>query len=418
MRLGIDGWNWRTLGIGVGVLVLTAVAGGDARGQQTAGQAPAGQQTAGQQPATPAAQGQQTTGQAPAGVGAQGNTPKIAIQVKAVSVLATVRDKHGKIINNLAKEDFAVTEDGRPQTISYFVREGDVALRLGLLVDTSLSQRRVLDQERSASYSFLDQLLRQDKDLAFVIHFDRDVELLQDFTASRPKLQAALQSLQTPQYDSSSGSGGGSQGGGSQGGGSQGGGGNGGGSGGGGRGGHSHGGGTALYDAIYLAADELMSKQQGRKALIILSDGVDRGSKETLASAIQTAQRADTVIYSILFKDEEEGNYGRPGGMMGPHGGMGGGRHGGGGGYPREDRPDGKKILTQISKETGGRLFQVSKKETVDKIYAEIQEELRSQYSLGYTPDKDTGAGYHKLVVTVKDKEMVVQARDGYYSGE
>ena len=144
-------------------------------------------------------------------MGAQGNTPKIAIQVKAVSVLATVRDKHGKIINNLAKEDFAVTEDGRPQTISYFVREGDVALRLGLLVDTSLSQRRVLDQERSASYSFLDQLLRQDKDLAFVIHFDRDVELLQDFTASRPKLQAALQSLQTPQYDSSSGSGGGSQ---------------------------------------------------------------------------------------------------------------------------------------------------------------------------------------------------------------
>lgn len=418
MRLGIDGWNWRTLGIGVGVLVLTAVAGGDPRGQQTAGQAPAGQQTAGQQPATPAAQGQRTTGQAPAGVGAQGNTPKIAIQVKAVSVLATVRDKHGKIITNLGKEDFAVAEDGRPQTISYFVREGDVALRLGLLVDTSLSQRRVLDQERSASYSFLDRLLRQDKDLAFVIHFDRDVELLQDFTASRPKLQAALQSLQTPQYDSSSGSGGGSQGGGSQGGGSQGGGGNGGGSGGGGRGGHSHGGGTALYDAIYLAADELMSKQQGRKALIILSDGVDRGSKETLASAIQTAQRADTVIYSILFKDEEEGNYGRPGGMMGPHGGMGGGRHGGGGGYPREDRPDGKKILTQISKETGGRLFQVSKKETVDKIYAEIQEELRSQYSLGYTPDKDTGAGYHKLVVTVKDKEMVVQARDGYYSGE
>jgi VWFA-related protein len=99
---------------------------------------------------------------------------------------------------------------------------------------------------------------------------------------------------------------------------------------------------------------------------------------------------------------------------------MGGGGHrgGGGGGYPREDRPDGKKILTQISKETGGRLFQVSKKETVDKIYADIQEELRSQYSLGYTPDKDTGAGYHKILVTVKDKEMVVQARDGYYSGE
>lgn len=392
------------LGMCVAAFVLVAIVGGNVRGRQTPGQAPA----------APAGQGQQAAGQPQAGQTAQGTTPKIAIQVKAVSVLTTVRDKHGKIVNNLGKDDFTVTEDGRPQTISYFVRETDLPLRLGLLVDTSLSQRRVLDQERSASYSFLDQLLRQDKDLAFVIHFDRDVELLQDFTASRPKLQAALQSLQTPQYDSSSGSG--SQGGG--GGGSQGGGGNGGY---GGRGGHSHGGGTALYDAIFLGADELMSKQKGRKALIILSDGVDRGSKETLASAIQTAQRADTMIYSILFKDEDEGNHGHTGGMMGPHGGMGGGGHhggGGGGGYPREERPDGKKILTQISKETGGRLFQVSKKETVDKIYAEIQEELRSQYSLGYTPDKDTGAGYHKILVTVKDKEMVVQARDGYFSGE
>ena len=378
------------------VLVLLGMLGGVVRGQQTTA------------PGTPT---QQPLAQPPAGQTAQADTPKIAIQVKAVSVLTTVRDKHGKIVTNLTKEDFAVAEDGRPQTISYFVRETDVPLRLGLLVDTSLSQRRVLDQERSASYSFLDQLLRQDKDLAFVIHFDREVELLQDFTASRPKLQAALQSLQTPQYDSSGGSGGG--------GGSQSGGGGGGGNGGngGGRGGHSRGG-TALYDAIFLAADDLMSKQRGRKALIILSDGVDHGSKETLASAIQTAQRADTVIYSILFKDEDEGNYGHPGGMMGPHGGMGGGHHGGGGGYPREDRPDGKKILTQISKETGGRLFQVSKKETVDKIYADIQEELRSQYSLGYAPDKDTGAGYHKILVTVKDKEMVVQARDGYYSGE
>lgn len=393
--------NWKMWVVFLGLLVM---AGGNARGGQTA--VP---QTPAQQPATPAAQGQQAPGQQKTGQTAQGTTPKIAIQVKAVSVLTTVREKHGKIVTNLTKEDFAVAEDGRPQTISYFVRETDVPLRLGLLVDTSLSQRRVLDQERSASYSFLDQLLRQDKDLAFVIHFDREVELLQDFTASRPKLQAALQSLQTPQYDSSGGSGGGSQGGG---GGSGGSGGN-----GGGRGGHSRGG-TALYDAIFLASDELMKKQQGRKALIILSDGVDRGSKETLASAIQTAQRADTVIYSILFKDEDEG-YGHQGGMMGPHGGMGGGgHHGGGGRYPQEERPDGKEILTQISKETGGRLFQVSKKETVDKIYADIQEELRSQYSLGYTPDKDTGAGYHKILVTVKDKEMVVQARDGYYSGE
>src|SRR5579864_4825298 len=336
---------------------------------------------------------------------AQEGQPKIAVEVKTVSVLATVRDKHGKIIPNLTKDDFQLDEDGRPQSINYFAHESDLPLRLGLLIDTSLSQRRVLDQERTASYSFLDKLLRQDKDLAFVIHFDHEVELLQDFTPSRPQLQAALQKLSTPQFDigSASGGGGGSNGGG----------------GGGGRGRSGHGAGTLLYDAIFLASDELMSKQQGRKALIILSDGVDHGSKETMAEAIATAQRSDTIIYSILFADEE-GN-GRPGGfsMGGPggmHGGMGG--HGGGRYPPREERPDGKKILEQISKETGGRLFKVSKKETVEAIYAQIEEELRNQYSLAYTPDKGNTVGYHKIHLVAKPKDLVVQARDGYYFGQ
>ena len=335
--------------------------------------------------------------------------PKIAVQVNTVSVLASVRDKHGKLVPKLTKEDFALLEDGHPQVIDYFARETDLALRLGLLVDTSLSQRRVLDQERTASYSFLDHLLRPDKDLAFVLHFDRDVELLQDFTPSRPKLQAALQQLQTPSpqdYPDRSGRGGG---GGPNGGDPQ-------ASPRNGRGAGRHRGGTALYDAIFLASDELMSKQQGRKALIILSDGVDRGSKETLTAAIESAQRADTLVYSILFKDDEGYGHYSPG-MMGPHGPYGGGGgHHGGGHYPQEDRPDGKKILQQISKETGARLFEVSKKETVDKIYGEIEEELRNQYSLGYTPAKDSGPGYHKIQLTTKNKDLVVQARDGYYS--
>jgi VWFA-related protein len=322
---------------------------------------------------------------------------RITLEVKTVTVLATVRDKHGKIISNLAKDDFVVEEDGRPQNINYFVRESDQPLRLGLLVDTSLSQRRVLEQERSASYSFLDHSLRPEKDLDFVIHFDREVELLQEFTSSRPKLQAALQALQTPQFDSNSGGGGSGGNGGNRGGGD-------------GRGSRRRGGGTLLYDGIYLASDELMSKQQGRKALIVLSDGVDHGSKETLATAIETAQRADTVVYSILFKDDEEG---------GNRGGFGMGQHGGGrrgGRYPQEERPDGKKILQQISKATGGRLFEVSKKETVDKIYSEIEEDLRNQYSLAYTPEKTEGPGYHKIVLTTKQKDLLVQARDGYYA--
>jgi VWFA-related protein len=333
--------------------------------------------------------------------------PKIAVEVKTVSVLATVRDKHGKTISNLTKDDFSLTEDGHSQPIDYFARESDLPLRLGLLVDTSLSQRRVLEQERSASYSFLDHLLRPDKDQAFVIHFDREVELLQEFTPSRPKLQAALQLLQTPEFDGGRGSGGGGQGQGSGGGYP------GGGSGGGGGGrGRRGGAGTLLYDAVYLAGDEIMSKQHGRKAVIILSDGVDHGSKESLPTAIEMAQRSDTIVYSILFKDDE--GYGN---SMARMGGMGGGGRRGGR-FPQQERPDGKKILEQISKETGGRLFEVSKKETIDKIYADIEEELRNQYSLGYAPDKNAGPGYHKIQLTLKQKDLVIQARDGYYSGQ
>jgi VWFA-related protein len=313
--------------------------------------------------------------------------PKIAVEVKAVSVLASVRDKHGRIISSLGKDDFVIEEDGHPQTINYFARESDSPLRLGVLVDTSLSQRRLLEQERSASYSFLDHLLREDKDLAFLIHFDREVELLQEFTPSRQKLQAALQSLETPHFDSNRGGGPG-----------------------GGRASRQRGGGTLLYDAIYLAAEELMSKQQGRKVLIILTDGVDRGSKETLTTAIATAQRADTLLYTILFKDDERyGNSSGP--MMGPRGGRGRGR------FPQEDRPDGKKVLKQISKETGGQYFEVSKRETVEKIYSEIEEDLRNEYSLGYTPEKTVAPGFHQLRVRTKQMDLVVEARDGYYAG-
>lgn len=337
---------------------------------------------------------------------AQTQQPTIAVEVKTVTVLATVRDKHGKIIANLTKDDFSLDEDGRPQNINYFVREGDLPLKLGLLVDTSLSQRNVLEQERNASYSFLDHLLRPDKDLAFVIHFDHEVELLQDFTASRPKLQAALQSLEIPQYQNASSTNGNGRGDGDEGGGR------------GGRGGQRRrGGGTLLYDSIYLAANEVMRKQQGRKAVIVLSDGVDRGSKETLASAIQSAQRADMVVYSILFADEEQpGNFGGYG--RGRHGGGWPGAGGPGGRFPQEQRPDGKKILEEISKQTGGKLFKISKKDTLEKIYAEVDEDLRNQYSLAYTPDKSSGSGYHKIHLAVRDKNLIVQARDGYYSGD
>jgi len=336
---------------------------------------------------------------------------KISVKVNVVNVLATVRDKHGKIVNSLTKDDFTLTEDGRPQSIHYFSRETDLPLTLGLLVDTSMSQRRVLDQERSASHSFLDQMVREDRDKAFIIHFDREVELLQDLTSSHQKLEQALNALKTPEYTQTDSTGGG---------GNWPGGGQGGGQGGGRHGGH-HGGGTTLYDAVYLASDELMRKQEGRKALVLLTDGVDRGSKESLDSAIESAQRANTVVYSILFKDNEAyggggGGFGRP--TIGFPGGGGGGHRGGGQRYPSEPRPDGKKILERISKETGGRLFEVSGKKPIDQIYSEITEELRNQYNLGYTPDRDASnnSSYHKIQLSAKQKDLMVQARDGYYA--
>jgi len=335
--------------------------------------------------------------------------PPISVNVSAVNLLATVRDKHGSLVNTLSKDDFLLDQDGKPQTITYFAKESDLPLTLGLLVDTSLSQRRVLSQELTASRLFFDHVLREDKDKAFVIHFDREVELLQDLTSSRQKLQAAIDQIHSPQFTQTSANSGnsgdpdGDHGGGHSG-----------------HGSHTHGGGTLLYDAVYLASDELMSKQKGRKALIVLTDGVDRGSKESLDEAIESAQRADALVYCILFADKEGYGAGGGGGFGGPHmGGPGGGMGGHGGGYPRrteESRPDGKKILEQLAKASGGHLFEVSKKDTLDKIYAAIDAELRHQYVLGYTPDKtDATPGYHKLHLSVKQKDLSVQSRDAFY---
>jgi VWFA-related protein len=335
--------------------------------------------------------------------------------VKVVNIFATVRDKKGQIVSILGKDDFAVTEDGRPQTIKYFSRETDLPLTLGLLVDTSLSQRRVLGQERTASFRFVDRVLRADRDKTFVIHFDHETELLQDLTSSRPELQRALDQLELPadaqpqlNRGGNSGGGGGYPGGGMgipgigyPAGGRR-------------RGGggyppqqrRSSGPGTTMYDAIYLASNEIMKKQTGRKAIILLTDGVDNGSKTFLNDAIEAAQRADTLAYSILFSDETA--YGQ-GGLVGLNrrGPMGGGM----------ERPDGKKVLERISKETGGSFFEVSKKLSIDEIFDHIQDELRSQYSIGYTPDQTAGSGYRTIKVTTKQSGYTVQSREGYYPG-
>jgi VWFA-related protein len=354
----------------------------------------------------------QSSGSPPAATStpAQSQAPAVTtipVDVKVVSLPVTVRDKKGKIVRDLTKEDFELEEDGKPQTIRYFSQETNLPLTVGLLVDTSMSERDNIDRERTASRSFLDQMINRPVDRAFVVHFDREVELLQDLTSDHAKLEKAVSLIDTESQVESVQSSDQDQG--------------------------SHrahrAGGTALYDAIFLACDEITKKLTGRKAVVLLTDGEDRGSKETLNEAIESAQRAETVIYAIYIGGHEDHDYGNNPGM-GRRGGMGGGypgRYPGypgggypGGGYPRqqENRPDGKKILQRIAQETGGRYFEAKKKDSVDDIYAQIAEELRTQFMLGYTPPKEQASGYHSIHLVTKKKDLIVQTRAGYYSGQ
>jgi VWFA-related protein len=321
---------------------------------------------------------------------AAGGDAKFSTDVKVVNVLASVRDKQGRIVSDLTKDDFDLQDEGRHQTITYFSRETEMPLTLGLLVDTSGSQRRVIGEETDASRRFVEKVVREDRDQTFLIHFDRDTELLQDLTNSRSKLERALDQVGVDDSRQGGGYGGGR--------GSR-------------RGGGGAGGGTTLYDAVYLASNEIMKKRMGRKAVILLTDGVDHGSKESLPQAIESAQRSDTLVYSILFAGQEQ----QPQQPFGGFGGRGMSRRGGG--FPQQtyERTDGKKVLQQMSRETGGGFYEVSKNMSIDQIYARIEEELRNQYSLGYTPDSPGGYNFRRITVAVKRSNMVVQARQGYY---
>ncbi len=350
----------------------------------------------------------------PALTTAQSAPPQTTLSVNArlVTLPVVVRDKKDKLVPGLTKDDFTLTEDGRAETIRYFSLDTDLPLTLALAVDTSGSVRDALAAEQSASRSFLDGMLTRPADKAALLHFDREVELLDDLTADKRKLNEGLNGLGPTTDDTGSGGSG------------------------------RHGGGTQLYDAVYLASNEILGQQKGRKAVIVLSDGQDRGSKESLASAVEAAQKAETEVYTIYFKGEQQhsGGFGNPGGGNpggggrrggigfpgggypgggggGYPGGGGGGRGGGGGQRPQsEPQVDGKKIMQQLADETGGRFFEAKKKENFDAIYKEIADELRQQYLLGYTPDAgSTGDGFHRIALTVKKPNLFVQTRAGYY---
>ena len=291
--------------------------------------------------------------------------------VKVVNLLATVTNKKGEIIRDLTKDDFSVSENGRPQTIRYFSQQSDLPLTLGLMVDTSMSQQRVIEAERAASFRFLDRVLRENKDQVFIMQFDATVQMRQELTSSHQKLEEALSFVDTPTRNELR---------------------------------NQSGGGTLLYDAVIKASTGVTKNQRGRKALIVLSDGVDVGSEASLAAAIEAAQRADTLVYSILFSDPDA--YGIPLGSILRHRSI---------PIPLSS-PDGRGALMRLAKETGGGFFEVSKKLPIEQTFDRIQEELRNQYSIGYVSDKPaSGTAFRAVHINLKEKGMVVQARAGYF---
>lgn len=304
------------------------------------------------------------------GKGKDDDLQTFKVSVDVVNVFFNVKDKHGMLMPSLTKEQFEIFEDGQPQTIKYFSAETNQPLTLGLLIDSSASQQRVLEMEKEVGSSFLADVLG-DKDLAFVISFDVDVDLLQDFTNSRRELRDALYRAKVNTggaYGGPPGLGGGPL------------------------PPSSHPRGTLLYDAVYLASDEKLGHEVGRKAMIILTDGQDQGSQMTIKQAIESAQRADAIVYVLLIADR--GFYG-----------------GGGFGY------EGDRDMKEMCEQTGGRVIEVGNKyEKLKQGFDQIQAELRSQYSIGYTPTNNKKDGtFRKVEIKSKDSYKI-QARRGYYA--
>jgi len=297
----------------------------------------------------------------------QAEVPTYKGGVDVVSVFCTVRTKQGGLVGTLTKDDFQVSEDGKQQEVKYFARETDLPLTIGLLIDVSRSQERLIEEEKQAASQFFTQVVGK-KDLAFLISFGSEAELLQDYTSSARLLRHGLDGLKvnapppqitegpvptayTPR-------------------------------------------GTILYDAVYLAAHDQLRGQVGRKVIVLITDGNDEGSRLKIEDAMRAAQMADAIIYGIEYYDARA--YG--GGFS--LGGSGGGA-----------------ILRRMSEETGGRAFRVSRKQPLSEAFEEIQRDMRTQYAIGYLPTNSKKDGtFRRIEIKTKDKDQKVQARKGYYA--
>ena len=293
-------------------------------------------------------------------------TETFKVSVDVVNVFFNVKGDHGALISGLQKDDFTLSEDGSPQTIKYFSAESNQPLTLGMMIDTSGSQRRLLPMEKEVGSSFLREVLRE-KDLAFVISFDVDVNLLQDYTSNPRELRAGLERAHINSGTSGimfPGTGGDTV-------------------------PNRHPRGTVLFDAVYVAAREQLAQEAGRKAMILLTDGADFGSRVKLEEAIEAAQKADTICYVLLLVDQSAYGFAYPG------------------------SGDVKKLAEQ----TGGRMIDVgSNPQKLKEAFDQISNELRSQYNIGYTSTNTQRDGSFRKIEIKSRKGHKIQSRRGYYA--
>jgi VWFA-related protein len=300
------------------------------------------------------------------------NEPKddattLKVEVNLVNILFNVREKKGGLVGNLTKDDFKIYEDGKEQQIKYFNRETDLPLTIGLLIDVSASQMNLIEVEKNAASQFFGSVLRK-QDLAFLISFGEESELLQDYTNSPRLLRAGLNGLQV-----SSGVGGIGPGpvptvGQAR--------------------------GTVLYDAVFVASADQLKGQVGRKVLVLITDGEDEGSKYKIQQAIEAAQKADAIIYGFWYVDRR---FYMSRGMV-----FGG---------------SSDSALRQMSEDTGGHVFHIDQRMTLQQAFDELNDEMRSQYAIGYTPTNPEKDGtFRKIEIKTTNKDWKVQARKGYYA--
>ena len=291
----------------------------------------------------------------------QQKTPAITSTTGLVHLVATVMDRHRDFVTDLDQADFKVLEDGTPQDIRYFGRETDLPLRIGVLLDTSNSIRPRLDFEKDAALDFLQHVLRRNKDQAFVMTFDNEPEVIQDYTGDLALLTDAIRKQRA-------------------------------------------GGGTALNDAIYRAAEKLVNppvpkgaNPEIRRVLVVISDGNDNLSDHALSEAVDSTIRAEAVIYCISTNTDWLALDGDK---------------------PRKIHVEGgDKVLEQFADQSGGRVFYPYKVDDLAQSFVDIGDELRSQYFIAYSPNNPQASGqYRKIDVQIDRKGLQVRTRKGYYA--